>query len=176
MPKAAKVRPMQDRVKESIFNILGKGCIGAKVLDLFSGSGSLGIEALSRGAEEVIFIDSNRRCVETIRKNLKALNVVHNVRVIRSDAIKAIREFGKAGRSFDLIFLDPPYYSGMIEKALIEMNRYGIINNFGVVVSHHFKKEKVPESVGGLYLNRQNSYGDKLISFYKPFKNKKLGE
>lgn len=174
IPRSIKVRPMQDRVKESIFNILGKNCIGAKVLDLFSGSGSLGMEALSRGAAEVTFIDNNRTCIETIRKNLKTINIEKNVSVIRSDALKAIKRFGAEKESFDLIFLDPPYYMGLIEKALLAIDRYGIMNDSSVVIAHYFKKEIVPESIGRIRLMRQNLYGDKIISFYNMFKNKEL--
>jgi 16S rRNA (guanine(966)-N(2))-methyltransferase RsmD len=175
-PKIGSTRPMQDRVKESIFNILTEKCMGAKVLDLFSGSGSMGLEAFSRGAKEVTFIDANKICIDVIKRNIRTLDIESGFSVVKSDVLKAIGRLGQEDKVFDLIFLDPPYHHGLIEKSLIEIEGCGIITNSGLIVAHHFKKETVPEEIGSLRLVRQNLYGDKLISFYNIFKSKGLGE
>lgn len=167
MPKAVKVRPTQDRVREAVFNILGKACAGAKVLDLYSGSGAFGIEALSRGADRVTFVDTDSRCIRTIKENLKSLNILHKMNVIKSDAIRAMGRLASSEESFDLVFLDPPYYKGLTEKTLITINKYDIIRPSGIIVAEHSKKDEVPESVGRFRLVRQSTYGDTVISFYK---------
>jgi 16S rRNA (guanine(966)-N(2))-methyltransferase RsmD len=176
MPKTRAVRPMQDRIRESIFSILSGRCIDARVLDLFSGSGSMGIEALSRGAREVVFVEHNSICAQTIHANLKALEVKGAVTVMKTDALMAIMRLGAKGQLFDVVFLDPPYHKGLIEKCLRAIDGCGIITNSAIIVAHHFKKEAVPERSGCLRMNRQNVYGDKLISFYNMLKNKDLGE
>lgn len=176
MPKTDVVRPMQDRVKESIFAILSEKCVGSRVLDLFSGSGSIGLEALSRGAKEVIFVEHNPICITTIKKNLESIGVRQDVQVLRLDSLVAIKKLGKEKAAFDIIFLDPPYGMGLIEKSLIALDKYAIISPSGVVISHHFKKELMPQSIGKLHLYRQTSYGDKIISFYSLLKNNKPGE
>jgi len=166
-PKGAEVRPTQDRVREAVFNILGRVCEGARVLDLYSGSGAFGIEALSRGAEEALFVDNNGTCVSTIKKNLKDLAISDNIYLIKSDAIKAIRRYGAAKERFDLIFLDPPYHEGLVEKALMVLGECDIIRTSGFVVAEHSKKDKAPKFAGSLGLCRQSIYGDTAISFYK---------
>ncbi|PIU41958.1 MAG: 16S rRNA (guanine(966)-N(2))-methyltransferase RsmD [Candidatus Omnitrophica bacterium CG07_land_8_20_14_0_80_42_15] len=168
MPKGVKIRPTKDMVREAVFNVLGTLCIDSRVLDLYSGSGAIGIEALSRGAAEVSFVDNNQRCVETIRKNLNNLGIEDNINIYRADVFTSIRQFGKTGDFFSLIFMDPPYYGDMIEKTLITINKYGIIHNSGVIISEHFKKDEAPKTVGSLQLVRQNSYGNTIVSFYKP--------
>lgn len=166
MPGGKRTRPTQDRVRESIFNILSTLCAGAKVLDLYSGSGAFGIEALSRGAKEAYFLDNDIACIQTIKKNLKALNILDNVFVIKLDAIKAIKS-GLAKEQFDIIFLDPPYYKGLIEKTLLAIDSCDIIRNSGVIVAEHSKKDKIPEHAGKLGSIRQSVYGDTAITFYK---------
>jgi len=167
MPKGVKIRPTQDRVREAIFNILSRRCIGAKVLDLYSGSGALGIEALSRGAGEAIFVDNNKKCIKTIKGNLNSLNTEYNYKVSQTDAFRFIKLCSAKKLRFDLIFLDPPYHKDMVEKALIELDKCDIITRSGVVIAENFKKDKIPESLNNLKLIRQNAYGDTMISFYK---------
>lgn len=166
-PKGAEVRPTQDRVREAVFNILGGLCEGARVLDLYSGSGAFGIEALSRGAEEVFFVDNTGICISTIKKNLKALSISDNIYLVRSDAIKAIKRYGLTKERFNLIFLDPPYSKGLVEKTLIALDGCDIIRPSGFVVAEHRKNDKAPESTGSLGLIRRSIYGDTAISFYK---------
>lgn len=167
MPKGVRIRPTQDRIREAIFNILSRRCIGAKVLDLYSGSGALGIEALSRGAGEAAFVDSNKKCIKTIKENLNGLNIEYNYEVLQVDALRFIKLCGAKELRFDLIFLDPPYHKGMAEKTLIELDNCDIITRSGVVIAENFKKDKIPKSLNNFKLIRQNTYGDTLISFYK---------
>jgi len=176
MPKGVKIRPTQDRVREAIFNILGARLVGAKFLDLFSGSGAFGIEALSRGAREAVFIDNNPSCISTIKKNLISLHIEDNFKVIHKDALKAIKDLNRAKDRFDIVFLDPPYYKSLSEKSLIAIDKCDIIHHSSFVIAEHFKKDALPESLVNLKLVRQSKYGDTAVSFYNPLKDKKLGE
>jgi len=108
-PKGQEFRPTTDRVKENVFNILGERTRGANVMDLYAGSGSLGIEALSRGAKRALFIDNSKEAAEVIKKNLEDLNIDNKADVIKGDAVNELRRLVEGGFIFDLIFLDPPY-------------------------------------------------------------------
>ena len=123
-PKGVNLRPTSDRVKESLFGILGGFIIGKYALDLFSGTGNLGIEALSRGARSCVFVDNNPRCVTAIKKNLDSLGIKNNTEVALKDVFKYLNEANAKGVKFDLIFLDPPYYGTLVKKSLILLDDY----------------------------------------------------
>ncbi|NOZ20471.1 MAG: 16S rRNA (guanine(966)-N(2))-methyltransferase RsmD, partial [Planctomycetes bacterium] len=108
-PKGNEVRPMLDRVKEALFNILSDRIPGVEVLDLFSGTGSLGIEALSRGAEHVVFVERDRTCVEFIERNLEHTRFCDRADIIRYDALRSLPRVKKLERTFDVALIDPPY-------------------------------------------------------------------
>ncbi len=160
-------RPTADRVRESLFNILGEKVIGAEVLDLFAGVGSLGIEALSRGARKAVFVDKKSGCARTIRRNLENLGFSERVEVYKKEANKAIKFLAKRGRKFGLIFLDPPYGSDLAEATLQELTRSNIIDDEAVVVIEHYRKKVIPQQVGNLKLIREYEYGDTKLSFYR---------
>jgi 16S rRNA (guanine966-N2)-methyltransferase len=177
MPKG--IRPTKDNVKEALFNVL-HGCInGARVLDLFAGSGSLGIEALSRHAKEVVFVDNSKLCTDVIYDNITKLSPEYisvSIRMIIKDAFAAIRLLHAEGRKFDVIFIDPPYYKDKVHqpyirnrviKCLKYISIYDILCHSGLVFVEHFKKDIVPENVECLTLYRQLNYGDTIISIYK---------
>lgn len=168
-PKGVYIRPTSDLVKESLFNMLGGFIIDKDALDLFSGTGNLGIEALSRGAKSCVFVDNNHRCVTAIKKNLEALGIKEDIEVISRDGFKYIKESNQKGLIFDLIFLDPPYYEGIIKKSLILLDNYNIINPSGIVVAEHYKKDDLPQpqELINLKLYRQERYGGTILSFYK---------
>ena len=116
-PKGTETRPTSDRVKESLFNILGERVIGGAVLDLYAGSGALGIEALSRGAARAVFVDAEKAAIETIRRNVEGAGFSDRATIRRASAKTALRDLTADGERFDLIFLDPPY---RIEAAQLE--------------------------------------------------------
>ncbi len=163
------IRPTLDNVRKSIFDIVSGQVDGAKVLDLFAGSGALGLEALSRGADSCIFVDNDKSSVKTIKENLEALGLPYHedIIIVAADAMKAISKFAKNGERFDLIFLDPPYYKSLVKKSLFLLGSYDILTKSGVVIVEHSKHDAVPNSTGELTLYRSTRYGDTQISFYR---------
>lgn len=168
-PKGVDLRPTSDRVKESLFGILAGSVIGKNVLDLFSGTGNLGIEALSRGAESCVFVDSNPRCTTAIKKNLEAFGIEEKGQVLLKDSFKFIRQAQADGLVFDLIFLDPPYYNNMTKKCLILLDNYNIINFSTTIITEHYKMDELPQpaELKELEICRQGKYGGTILSFYR---------
>ncbi len=168
-PKGVDLRPTADRVKESLFGILGGFIIDKDALDLFSGTGNLGIEALSRGARSCVFVDSHRPCIAVIKQNLQSLGIQEGVEVKFKDAFKYIGEANAKGIMFDTIFLDPPYYKDLIKKSLLSLDNYNIIKALGIVVAEHYKRDDLPDpgELNKLALFRQEKYGGTILSFYK---------
>ncbi len=127
-------RPTLDNVKEAIFSMLFLKCRGASVLDLFAGSGAMGIEALSRGAEKCVFVDLNPRACAIVRQNISKAGMDGCASVVNTDAFGYLESAGANKIRFDLIFLDPPYADGAIDKALNLIDEYGLLNEEGLVV------------------------------------------
>jgi 16S rRNA (guanine966-N2)-methyltransferase len=164
--KAPKgIRPTEDRVRKALFDILGK-MDDLSFLELFAGSGAVGLEALSLGAKEVAFVENHRPASLVIEENIQSLGCQARARVICQDAFRAIENFSLKGEKFDLIFLDPPYYKGIAEKILQILGDYDILQKSGYLIIQHFKKDFVAEKAGKLALWRQEKYGDSLLSFY----------
>jgi 16S rRNA (guanine966-N2)-methyltransferase len=159
------IRPTEDRVRKALFDILGD-VSGLKVLELFAGSGSIGLEALSQGAKEVVFVENLRQASLALEENIQSLGCQDQVMVIGQDAFHAIENIRKKGQKFDLIFADPPYYKGIAEKILQTLGECDILHKSGYIIIQHFKKDLVAVKAGNLALWRQERYGDSLISFY----------
>jgi len=172
MPKGVEVRPTQDKVREAIFNILGD-ITGRKVLELFAGSGAFGIEAISRGAGRVTFVDNNFRCTQTIRANLESLAAPEDsYDIIRSNALSVFPRIEKAGEKFDIVFMDPPYHKGLAKKSLINADNYDILAPVGLVIIEHFKKDDLPLDLKSLVFDKERRYGDTLVSIYRKIDEK----
>jgi 16S rRNA (guanine(966)-N(2))-methyltransferase RsmD len=165
MKMPAGIRPTQDKVRKALFDILGD-IQGLSFLELFAGSAAVGLEALSRGAGEVVFVEKDRECVRAIEENLAVIRL-SGYPVIRLDADRAIKELDKDGKKFDVIFLDPPYHQEMAKKTLQTLSSYDILSRTGLIIVQHFKKDNLPESLGDLALFRQSRYGDTILSFYR---------
>lgn len=159
-------RPTTDRVKESVFNIISGFIAGARVLDLYSGTGSLGIEALSRGADFSIFIDKSRECILTIRENLFNTKLSEKSSIMPMDVFVALNKLFKENRKFDIIFLDPPYNKNLVVETLKCLAESDIIEQGGMIIAEHDFKDEVPQEVGGLKRFRHQKYGDTIVSFY----------
>lgn len=155
--RGREVRPTSDRVKESVFQILSVRLVGARVLDLFCGSGALGIESLSRGADEVVFNDSSRESVALTKKNLAAIRCA--ARVNEADYCVALRTL--AGK-FDLIFVDPPYASGHYTRALELIREHDRLNEGGLVVCESEGEFEIPE---GYKKADERGYGRTKVTF-----------
>ncbi len=154
-----KIRPTQNKVRKALFDILGD-ISGLSFLELFAGSGSVGFEALSRGAGSLALVEGNSACLAAIKKNLELLEA-QVCSVYPIDAQRAIERFHKEGKVFDIIFLDPPYYQDLAKKTLQTLGAYDILAPYGLVVVQHFKKESLPDSLGALSLLRQYKYSGK---------------
>jgi 16S rRNA (guanine(966)-N(2))-methyltransferase RsmD len=183
MPKG--IRPTQDKVRKALFDILGD-IEGLSFLELFAGSGAVGLEALSQGAKLVIFVEKNRQCCKIIEKNLSALRYhitgigsqVKDVgrqtptgrqraMVLCLGALGAIPLLWSRQCKFDVVFLDPPYYKGISKKTLKTLLCYDIVMPSGLVICQHFKKDTLPDKLGRLNLFKQAGYADTILSFYK---------
>lgn len=156
------VRPTTDRVKEAIFSIIQFEIEGREVLDLFAGSGQLGIEALSRGAAYATFADINKDAISVIKSNLLATGLHKNSAVLQTDATTLLRNSKK---KFDIIFMDPPYSKGILQKTL----PYAVeaMNDGGVIVCEHPYGEEMPQNVGRFSLYRQYKYSKLALSVYR---------
>ncbi len=166
VPPGRAVRPTADRVKESIFSMLeSRHCWeGVAVLDLFAGSGALGIEALSRGAARAVFVESDRTAATAIRSNLRAARCEGEVVV--APAARAIKALAVAGRRFGGVFLDPPYHRGWVDQTLLALEESGLIEAGGWVVVEHGRDEE-PAARGGTLAHRETRrYGDTRVTIF----------
>jgi len=165
-PRGLDLRPTGDRVKETLFNILGPGLQGAVFLDAFSGTGSIGIEALSRGAREVVFIENSREGASLVRQNLELCGITAGFRLLSQDVFPALRFLGREGFSADVAYLDPPYdwqpYKDVIETLVAA----SIVGPSACMILEHHRKSKVPEAGTGYRLARRVRQGDSCLSFY----------
>ncbi len=158
-------RPTSDRVKEALFNILGRAVQGARVLDLYAGTGNLGIEALSRGARSAVFVDAHRGCQRLIAANLAALGWAGRARVMGMDARDAIRLLGREGRRFHIVFVDPPYERGLVQPTLAALAAEGLLTPGGIVVVEHSPREEPEPVPPGLEVRDRRRYGATALSF-----------
>jgi 16S rRNA (guanine(966)-N(2))-methyltransferase RsmD len=164
-PRGLGTRPTADRVKEAVFNILGDIVVDAQVLDIFAGTGNLGLEALSRGASAAVFIDSSIDSITSIKENAQRTKLIGQAKILKNDVIRALDRFAGTGRSFDLIFCDPPYNKGFVQKVLEKIETNAIVNPKGILVIEHSKHEEIKNQWDHLQLRRVEKYGETLISF-----------
>ena len=191
MPKG--IRPTQGKVRKALFDILGD-IQGLSFLELFSGSGAVGFEAVSQGAKQVVFVENNSGCIKALKNNFTYL-LPTTYYLLPLDVFMAIKKLSKDKKQFDIIFLDPPYYrpegrglasdkpegNGLasfgqshsqshkdVSKKILQMlGVYDILAPNGFVVIQHFKKEQLPKESGKLILVKESRYGDTVLSFYK---------
>ena len=156
------VRPTTDKVKEALFSIVQFELEGRRVLDLFAGSGQLGIEALSRGADSCVFVDSSKKAVEVVRQNLAATGLTRKASVIHGDSLRYLQT---CRDRFDVAFLDPPYGTGMLQKALAVLPP--LMRPSGVIVCEAPKGEALPETAGGFSLWRTYHYSKVSLAVYR---------
>ena len=159
-PANYDVRPTTDNVKESIFNIISFDIEGRRVLDLFAGTGQMGIEALSRGAAEAVFVDNSRESLKTVKDNLQLCGF--KAPVIQSDALAFI----KSSTPFDIIFIDPPYDSGLYIPVLQEIERFDLLNEGGIIIAESRMDCELPELKPPYYLLKEYRYGRIRLTKY----------
>ena len=169
-PKIAdkkKVRPLSDFAKEALFDLLRLRIEGARFLDLFAGTGQVGIEALSRGAEICFFVGTDKKTVEIIRENLEHTLLTGKAEVFQMDVTRSIEYFGRRGAQFDLIFIGAPYKLPLLEPTVIEIEKTGIINDNSIIIAEHNRQQELLVEYGTLKKVRSEKYGDTVFSFYK---------
>lgn len=149
-----RVRPTSDKVKEAMFSIIQFDLPGAEVLDLFAGSGQLGIEAISRGANHCVFVDKSKDSIAVVKENVESCKIASKTRILNYDALDYLK---MAPKSFDIAFLDPPYENGLVAMALPLLEPK--MNPMGIVVCEHESKLNLPESIGRLIKRKTYSYG-----------------
>lgn len=159
-PENYDIRPTTDNVKESVFNIIQFDIEGRRVLDLFAGTGQLGIECLSRGAAEAVFIDENTAAVKIVKENLKICGFT--AAVLQQDALSYLRHCGK----FDLIFVDPPYDSGLYESVLETINSVDILSDGGIILCESRREKTLPDMRAPYRKKKEYNYGRVKLTVY----------
>ena len=158
-------RPITDRVKEAVFNILRNTILDSQVLDLFAGTGSVGIEALSRGAGQATFVEKHPKAIATIRTNLRRTALGAGARVVKADVFKFL---ASTPQPFDLIYVAPPQYQALWSKTLLALDATpGWLAPDGLIIVQIFPKEFEPLSLATLQLTEQRKYGSTLLCFYE---------
>lgn len=160
------LRPTPAKVREALFDILRKKIEGATFVDLYAGTGAIGIEALSRGALKAIFVEDNRFRVEEIRRLVRAFGFTEKSMIIAEKARLFLEDASRRNEKFDIIFLDPPYHTEEIENVLSDLGEMDLLETGGVVVAEHFIKRKLPAVSGRLQLIKNYTYGDTVLSVY----------
>jgi len=167
------IRPTQNIARKAIFDVMGQDLTGMSMLDLFAGSGSVGLEAISHGAAKVVFVEKDPKCAEVIVENFKLLPIENDdpedlpFEIIQTDAFAAIKLLARQEKKFDIIFIDPPYARGLPKKALKTLQAYDILQPNCTVVIQHEKREILPERHGRIVLYRQRKYGSTYLTIYQ---------
>ena len=166
-PKTDAVRPTAGKVREALFAILAPQIIGAGVVDLCAGTGAIGIEALSRGAAWVEFVERSPSVIAVLRHNLERLRPDQPARVIAMDAMRYLKTRSATAPLADVVFVDPPYASGVLKKVLPLLGQGAMMRPGGLVIVEHFHKDDPPSSIGGLVRERSCRYGDSVLTFFR---------
>jgi 16S rRNA (guanine(966)-N(2))-methyltransferase RsmD len=168
VPAGRATRPTGARVRQTLFDILAPDVPGCRFLDACAGSGAVGLEALSRGAAEVVLVERDAAAFEALRRNARALGAALGaLRLFRQDARTALVGFAAEGAAFDVIYLDPPYDSDLYEPLLETVGARGLLQEGGVAVAEHFHKRPLLATIGGLARAREVRVGDHRLSFYR---------
>jgi 16S rRNA (guanine966-N2)-methyltransferase len=160
-------RPTLDQVKEAVFNSLGQFFTGGTVLDLYAGSGNLGLEALSRGYEKAIFVDQSFQAVQVIKENIKSLQLESTTVVYKMNATTALKQFGTKQIKFDLVFLDPPYEKQQLNEVIESLMNHHLVSQTGMIVCETAKAVDLMDEFEDLYKIKEASYGATKITIFK---------
>jgi len=164
----AGIRPTSDKLRETLFNVLGPRVENSVFLDGFAGMGGVGIEAISRGARSVYFVDQGRKACSIIRENLESLDVKEGYRILECDLGKALDLFEREGKVFDIVFVDPPYEKEVLyAESLLAFGTRSLLAEGGILVMEHSKRVQLAELVGQLRRYRVLPQGDSTLSFYR---------
>jgi 16S rRNA (guanine(966)-N(2))-methyltransferase RsmD len=161
------IRPTADRVRETIFNVLGQRCDGLTVLDLFAGTGALGLEAVSRGASKAVLVDRDKEALALCRLNTDTLKFTDRVEILPATAIAGIAALGKKGRVFELVFSDPPYALTAGVAVLEALAEAKVVSEGGVAVIEHGREETLPERVGDFVRIDERDFGTAIVTIFR---------
>ena len=170
--KGLALRPTSDKLRETLFNILGASVAGSRFVDLYAGTGAIGIEALSRGTAEAVFVEDHPPAVALIRKNLESLDIRSGATVLALDALRGLEKLASrqksSSASYDFIFLDPPYAAAKDYARVLEfLGSANLLAPGGIVIAEHRRSFNLPEEVGALRRYRVLKQGDAALSFYR---------
>jgi 16S rRNA (guanine966-N2)-methyltransferase len=170
--KGQALRPTSDRLRETLFNVLGPDVSGSRFLDLFAGTGAIGIEALSRGAREAVFVENHAPAAALIRRNLESLDIRNGATVLCMDALRGLEKLASSKKGkpsqYDFVFLDPPYAAANDYTRVLESLGLGnLLAPGGVVIAEHRRSFDLPEEAGALQCYRVLQQGDAALSFYR---------
>lgn len=163
--QADHIRPTTDRVKESLFNMIQNYIEGARVLDLFSGTGNLGLEAISRGAQEVVFVEKSKKSIQILDKNVAKLKITEPFRVIQKDVLSFLKSY--EGPAFDVIFADPPFTEQMAHDVMLAACQSKVFHDESLMMIESARREKIVDDYPPLIRYDVREFGDKFLSFYK---------
>jgi 16S rRNA (guanine(966)-N(2))-methyltransferase RsmD len=163
-PEGTKTRPTTDRVKEALFSIIQFDVPCARVLDLFGGTGQLGIEALSRGAKSAVFVDEGEKACTLIRENLKRTKLSDSAKVVRGDYLQYLQT---CRETFDIVFLDPPYAEVFLENALNKLAEIDILESGAIIVAERPVNKELPWELTGFTKSKDYKYGNTLLTLYR---------
>ena len=166
-PLGNDIRPTSDKVKESIFNLLMNGMWQSVCVDLFAGTGNLGLEALSRGAKCCYFCDNSRESIKLIKTNIQKCGAEEKSRVVIGDYMKCL---GRLKEPVDIFFLDPPYRDGLYEKCLGQIDEMDLLSEDGIIMAEHDKYVELPDRIGNLEKFKQKNYGKIFVSLYRRYR------
>jgi 16S rRNA (guanine966-N2)-methyltransferase len=167
--KGGNLRPTSDQLRETLFDVLGPSVVGSTFLDAYAGSGAVGLEALSRGAREVVFIEHHRPAQEMIRKNLGALKIDSGYEVMTCSVLTGLERLAQEGARFDFVFLDPPYTEiREYHHVLRQLSRSTLILPTSLVIAEHSRHCLLEEEYGTLHRRRLIRHGDAQLAFYRP--------
>lgn len=161
-PSSFLTRPVSDKVKGAIFNILGN-INGTRVLDIFAGTGSVGLEALSRGADQAVFVESLPATLNCLRKNIDTLGVSERTQIFRGRAPKILEDIARRYPPFPIVFIDPPYDQGLVNRTLTTLKDFKLVDAFSTLIIEHSPREK--PLVPGFKLTDERHYGQTWVSF-----------
>lgn len=162
-PEGLTTRPTSDRVRQSLFDVLGQRCDGLAVLDLYAGTGALGLEALSRGAERAVLVEKDRAAIDAIEENVRALKLGEQCEVRKDDVTRALDALAREQDGFDLVFCNPPYAQHKAQGTLNALARLGLVRPGGRVVLESEEAEAAPELPAGFTLDDERVYGDTVV-------------
>ena len=162
-----RLRPTSSKVREALFDIIRDRIEGASFVDLYAGTGTTGLEALSRGGGKAIFVEPNELWVKTIKRNIYEFGFREKALVFKGRAYEFLEKASAEKESFDIFFLDPPYQSEEIKKVLPLIGEKGLLSENGIVIVEHFFKKKIPETAGTLKRHKSYRYGDTMLTLYR---------